>query len=353
MVRPTESEESGTADGWVWRPSFDQLLQAERMRRRPGVKPESLAEYAHLRSRYEAANGTILDFCVCKNVDGAGSILTSKNEIWVRYPANDIVASHPGLEDALWRANALAREGHQLLTGPRGAVLASMVQSVFVYLLGILDSLHRPQPADDPCGQSAERIQKSLVTAGKELDRIATYLRRSTQAVSQKDYLLGMLLGLLGLPLLALGLGMMHIGDADTAQLPPFVLVVGGAGAVVSVMTRISSGKLILDPHASRGMLALGGVVRPVIGAVMALVVYVVIQSGLVPMEVPDGTQDATYLFVTLAFLAGFSERFAQDMLSRASSLAMPGEGEAPADSSPPKATLPRPVEQLGTAPRT
>ncbi len=352
-----------------WPPSFDQLLQAERQRRRPGAKAAELLEYADLRARYEEYNGVILDFYVCKNVEGAGSILTDRHEIRVRYPA-DVAALHPGLEDALWRANALSREGHQLLTGRRASILAAMVQSVFVYLLGILDSLDRRAilavGLSGP--ESAKRIEKSLVTAGKELDRIANHLRRATQSMAQKEYLLGMLFGLFGLFPLAVGVGMVHGGEGSAALLPPFVVVAGGAGAIISVMSRISSGKLALDGHASRSLLRLTGAARPVIGAVMALVVYVVILSGLVPVDVPEEAPDSTYLFLAFSFLAGFSERFAQDMLARASSLAMPGEEDAPgagpalvpdpvpdpAPPAPPPAPSPAgakgAVEQLGSA---
>jgi hypothetical protein len=368
-LRPPATDGAGhnEIDGAKWPPSFDQLLQAERQRRRPGAKAEELLEYADLRARYEDYNGVILDFYVCKNVDGAGSILTDRHEIRVRYPA-DVAASHPGLEDALWRANALSREGNQLLTGRRASILAAMVQSVFVYLLGILDSLDRRGiVAVGPSGTgSAERIQKSLVTAGAELDRIANYLRQATQSMSQKEYLLGMLFGLLGLFPLAFAVGSEYVTE-HTAPLPAFIVVAGGAGAIISVMTRISSGKLALDGDASHSLLRLTGAARPLIGAVMALVVYVVILSGLVPVDVPEAAPDSTYLFFAIAFLAGFSERFAQDMLTRASSLAMPGEKAAgPAPDPPPAPALvpvqvpapaaPSPagakgsVEQLGSA---
>jgi hypothetical protein len=309
-----------------WPPSLDQLIEAERVRR-TGDGTSTSADYDRLRARYENAHGEIVDLYVCKNVEGAGAVLTSTNEIKVRYPADQVAALQPGFEEALWRATALSREARQLLVGRQAKILSAMIQSVVVYLLGVLDSQHRSLPAagDQTADSPPARIEESLATARKELGRIRECLRRSAEVTAQRFYLYGMLIGLPALLLTALSVARVDMTGVPVAPLVVTVLG-GGVGALISVMTRITSGNLTLDRHAGRGVLTLAGAFRPLIGGVLGLVLYVIIQAGLVPVAIPAGPKDM-YLFSAIAFLAGFSERFAQDMLTKTSGgLAPPAE---------------------------
>ena len=71
--------------------------------------------------------------------------------------------------------------------------------------------------------------------------------------------------------------------------------------------------------------LTLMGAVRPFVGAIFALAVFVFAESPLLPLE--GASKDDTFLLVGLGFLAGFSERFAQDMFVRCGQrLAGPGD---------------------------
>jgi hypothetical protein len=312
--------------GSKWPPSLDQLLDAERVRRTGAGGPTASADYDDIRSRYEKAHGGIADLYIAKNIEGAGAVLTGLNEVKVRYPADQVAALQPEFEEALWRATAMSREGNQLLSGRQANILAAMIQSVVVYLLGVLDSQHRSLPAGDSqaTASSPERIEKSLNAVRQELDRIRIYLRRSAQATAQRFYLQGMLLGVPTLPLLALAVARVRIGDVPAL---PLVIagVAGGVGALISVMTRITSGKLTLDCHCGRGVLRLAGAFRPLIGAIMGMVVYVIIRADLIPVAVPAPPRDL-YLFSAVAFLAGFSERWAQDMLAKTGAVAVPSQ---------------------------
>ena len=332
----------------TWPPSLDQLIEAERAKR-TGDRAITPAHYDSLRTRYEETHGEIVDLYVCKNVEGAGAVLTSSNEIKVRYPADQVAALQPEFEDALWRATALAREGRQLLVGRQAKILAGMIQSVIVYLLGVLDSQHRSLPAtgDQAPAGSPARIEESLSTARKELGRIRDYLRRSADVTAQRFYLQGMLLGLPVLPLLALAVARVHMRGVPMAPLVVTGLA-GGVGALISVMTRITSGKLALDRHAGRSVLTLAGAFRPPIGAVLGLVLYVVIQAGLIPLAIPAAPKDL-YTFSAVGFLAGFSERFAQDMLAKTSrALAAPAADGTAGRTTAPGATV-EPTPSHGT----
>ena len=111
------------------------------------------------------------------------------------------------------------------------------------------------------------------------------------------------------------------------------VAIAGAVGASVSVMWRMTSGTFsinlpTLDYSSARSQLRLMGALRPTIGGIFALAVFVFTMSPLVPLD--DASRSDTYLMIALGFLAGFSERFAQDMFVRSGQgLAGPG-GDSP-----------------------
>ena len=97
-------------------------------------------------------------------------------------------------------------------------------------------------------------------------------------------------------------------------------LIAGGAGAVMSVLYAMTSGNLRLhtlfaNAESSLGPLVAAGALRPLLGALSGTVVYVLLQSGLVPLKVPDGAAD-THFYIALAIVAGFSERWARGVLA-------------------------------------
>jgi len=51
------------------------------------------------------------------------------------------------------------------------------------------------------------------------------------------------------------------------------------------------------------------------IGEPISTVVYVLLQSGLIPLDVPDGPAGTNFV-IALAILAGFSERWARGVLA-------------------------------------
>ena len=66
-----------------------------------------------------------------------------------------------------------------------------------------------------------------------------------------------------------------------------------------------------------RFVVFLSGVFRLIIGAVFGAAMFVLVSAGLVPIAVPDSAEKVNFFFAGLAFLAGFSERWAQDTIVR------------------------------------
>jgi hypothetical protein len=87
----------------------------------------------------------------------------------------------------------------------------------------------------------------------------------------------------------------------------------GGVGAMVSVMSRMSTGSVRLDWEFGKDTLRTLGALRPFVGAIFGLMTFLALKSEIVNLKVGDGS--SSYYYIVFAFVAGFSERFAQDML--------------------------------------
>jgi hypothetical protein len=82
---------------------------------------------------------------------------------------------------------------------------------------------------------------------------------------------------------------------------------------------------------------------------VLALGSYAVVLAGLVPMDEGDDPVRQTALYVAIGFLAGFTERFAQDMFVRSGNGLQGVMGDSPS-SGPSAGISPPPGAQVGTA---
>jgi len=145
-----------------------------------------------------------------------------------------------------------------------------------------------------------------------ETERAEGLLAVAAQRSAQARYARGMLYGsvavLVGSALIAGVLALKHVSAQYAIAAPA-----GALGALISVLQRMTSGGLKLDFHAGKQMLSLFGAVRPLIGAVFGMAVFVLLRGGVLPAV---GTPTVPLAFyASVGFLAGFNERFAQDML--------------------------------------
>ncbi|HID54471.1 MAG TPA: hypothetical protein EYP41_20835 [Anaerolineae bacterium] len=90
-------------------------------------------------------------------------------------------------------------------------------------------------------------------------------------------------------------------------------LVGGSIGAVVSMMWRMIKGDMTVRYDVKRRTLILVGLFRPLVGAVFGLLIFALIQTELLPIEVKS--DNLLYFFGIIGFMAGFSERWAPDLL--------------------------------------
>ena len=136
--------------------------------------------------------------------------------------------------------------------------------------------------------------------------------------------------------LLSLGLSMLpDLQDQSGMYLAS--LIAGGMGALLSVLYGMTSGNLRLhtlfaNAESGLGPLVAAGALRPLLGALSGTVVYVLLESGLVPLKIPDGVA-GTHFVIALAIVAGFSERWARGVLAGTEER-IQGAGSTPAKTS-------------------
>lgn len=88
------------------------------------------------------------------------------------------------------------------------------------------------------------------------------------------------------------------------------VIFGGGLGSIISIMVRIQDFSNM--EKTDRFVLIAIGFFKPVIGTGFALFVFALIRSGMLPLAFEADTEE--YFFFAIAFLTGFSERFATDI---------------------------------------
>ena len=132
------------------------------------------------------------------------------------------------------------------------------------------------------------------------------------------------LAGTVAIPLLMLGVGLAKqylaspslFAEEDIVRLA-WVGVVGAQGSTISLIMRLR--KLVKDDQPSV-LHFLNGLLKPFIGMSFAQFSYMVFASGLIAK--PSVGERDFYFYVAVAFVAGFSERFAKDLMQQ-----IPGTG--------------------------
>jgi hypothetical protein len=295
-------------------PRFAHIALASYLARSGDVPDEERevlrAAYPDLYEQFERKNGRILRWYSARKVFAAAA-LTENDDISVTL-GRDVPAGAAEHVDLLRRCQEVAYTAWHRLTRYDRRQCQNMIFSVIEEALRQLDSSGRVRT-----GQSMRQLVKRLNEAEEFMLRCAT--RRA-----QGKYLKGMLGGTVvtGLVVAAVALALVD-GDHTTRLAGQLLLVAtaGAVGAVVSVLWRMTSGSFRMNlptlSHEMKGTdVRLVAGLRPVIGLVFALATITLVMGAVIPVETQTGAKQ-TALFTGIAFLAGFSERLAQDMFVR------------------------------------
>lgn len=288
--------------------------------------PEAESQYRRRRAWFEQEHGSIVGEYWCWDVPSAVA-LTAK-------PAPSLLApfkqpklafhrvtdwatkDEPTIAAEVHRCDELAVRGMQVLTGLRQRICLQLVMSSASHLLSLVD-----RRGGKPAAISNEAVEKERtnLTAAEE------YYRGAANGQAQMWYFVGMAIFAVAiLTVLVLGLAgaLPSLHAIDDREFYGS-LGAGAVGALVSVIQRINSGSFELEYDVGRPYIVFLGALRPAIGAVFGLALYLAITSDTLNLfELPQaGTTRRFFALLVIAFVAGFSERWAQDTLSSVTSV--------------------------------
>lgn len=198
-----------------------------------------------------------------------------------------------------------------------------IVQKLFTIstaLIAALRSEWECHKGDGPPGtQPATRTFKNTIDLlEKRLAITRQFYVDSATKAAQISYFYGMIamIALLAIILTSLVL------ITPLSRVTLAVIAAGAAGAFVSAASRLTRGTPLVAYKESTVRLAVFGAIRPIIGGVLGAAVCAFVAAGLAPaLRVSPSTRyDVLLSYSAIAFVAGFSERFAQDVLLKTSS---------------------------------
>ena len=216
----------------------------------------------------------------------------------------------PRAKQILFRCLKVHYQALEYLKPKPRKICMRMTFNVITMLLGTLDNrIGRGQLASD-----FEKSHADQRTLEEELESTEAYYLTAVRRQARVHYMLGMLIGL---PLAGAVAYVLYLFRELPVNMS-IAFAAGAAGALVSVMERLTSGKLEMNHEAGRTINVTLGLIRPFIGALFALALYFFISGDLLSVfQLPEGQEAQRYFFAGIGFLAGFSERFAQDMVAQ------------------------------------
>lgn len=263
--------------------------------------------YSQIQEAFVAEHGGIVKLLWCQNTRG-GAVLTANNELHVVCRG-----ASDALLEFMFECDRLVDECRLTLTGRDLSRCVEMAYDVVAFALCDFDAR---ATNGGPRGDEVDSHRMAVYLS--QLSRAQDYFRRAAQRNAQISYFIGMLIGITCLALVGALLGFVLPGTSvfrAALLLLLASLFSGGIGAMVSVMSRMTFGTLELKYEAGRRYLMLLGGFRPIVGSVFGGAVFMLVVSGLLPLAEPSDPSKQLYFYSAIAFLAGFSERWAQDML--------------------------------------
>jgi hypothetical protein len=300
--------------------SFPELVWIHHLRQKELKKGEhdpysgpAERRYQDFVGRFEAEHGPIVDAFWCTEAASAVALTVKRRPLL--FP--DIVRLHwatdwatkdqPKLMALLYRCESLAVHVQEVLRDTSQRLAMQSLFTVISFVLGFSETDRARN------GQAVAELDR---TAQKELKSIETYYRGAAARSGQIVYVGGMLLGVLPLALLLVLALVLRLADAHNLAVRTGIVcfAAGGIGALVSVMARMTSGKVRVDWEFGKDTLRTLGALRPFVGGVFGLATFFALKSGVIALDIINGSR-STYFYILFAFAAGFSERLAQDML--------------------------------------
>lgn len=294
--------------------------------------------YRQFVARFEKQHGTIVNQYWC-TTEASGIALTIKRRpflladtVRLHWATDWSTKDKPKLMRLLYECETLAVKIQEVLRDTSRRLAIQSLFNVISFVLAFAETPH----ASDP--KAVAEITRTTRSGLKEID---TYYCHAAERSGQITYVGGMLFGMV-VPFLLSIPGWIVLGNNGSSAVGIGFLCffAGAVGALMSVLSRLSSGKVRVDWEFGKDTLRTLGSLRPFVGAVFGLMVYLALKSGVIGIDLANKA-GSSYYFVVFSFAAGFSERLAQDMLlgSTLESFGKRGKGEEPSGDTSPSST--------------
>lgn len=186
-----------------------------------------------------------------------------------------------------------------------------------------------PETADPPgtTGKDSGTAQLGDVIT-EQMDTADQYYQYFTQRAVRLQYFRGIGLGTLAVAVLCV---LLYAFRTQLGVSIPFLwsVAAGALGALTSVLSSATFGRIVLDRPQGGTWNTMLGAFRPLIGSLFGVAFFALVSADFLPIKIPTGGGKVA-LYASIAFLAGFSHRWAQDTLKAA-------EGRIPAPPTPPE----------------
>ena len=272
---------------------------------------EATEAYRETLTRFEERHGEVLTAYWCSHVESAAA-LTEKPG---RFPWSTPVSTFhresdwatqnaPDIARELYRCDELGVRARIVLKGIRQRICLRLVMSSAAHLLALVDA--RAAHNDET------KVAETLEHERKALDETEEYYCQAANGQAQIVYFTGMISVAAVISIVSALVLSFDWAGAVAA------LIAGSIGAVVSVIQRINSGHFELEYDVGRPYAFFLGGLRPLIGGAFAIVIAFAFTSGILhlPLSSQHSDTDQRLALLVLSFLAGFSERWAQDTLA-------------------------------------
>ncbi len=269
----------------------------------PELRAEAKILERAMRAKFEQQTGAIENSYYCTNVVGGAAAVRTQGGYELHIVMNSDDAELVALETECMR---LVGQATDTLTGKQLKLLVEALYSAVTRVLR----------AADLGDQSPDRAE-AVATARTEVEQAAARVGAAVQRLARFVYFQGALAGMFITVVLIAGVGL--AGNAWWTGLISVPALVGASlfgalGALVSIFQRMSKGDLVLDFSTTTRQLRYLGALRPFVGAIFGAIAQFGLVNGLLGTTV--GTTFG--FFALIGFAAGFSERFATDMVERA-----------------------------------
>ena len=313
-------------------PTFAELVYAHhdwwRSRQAGKLDPAAEAAYDAVLTAFKAQHGQIIRVYWCSEIESAVALTERKRFRGLRSPvfgfhreSDWATQTAPEVAAELHRCDELAVRANAVLTGVRQRICLELVVSCAAHLLSLVDTRAGAGAADEARTAAAVDLERA------QMKKVKDYYCEAANGQAQLIYFGGIATVMVVIAAIC------TLWLSLTWATPIAALIAGAIGAVVSVVQRINSGSFELEYDVGGPYIFFLGGLRPLIGGAFAVAVSFAFDGGLLhaPVAAGESTDHRHLAVLVISFLAGFSERFAQDTLTAA----LPEAKSAPAAPTP------------------